>query len=296
MTTVDARYVEQYAEEGATMIPGAFAGAWARRLLAAHDRLCERAAAAAQPTARGHRMYSAGADEHRPALQYMASPDGGFSLRNAVFHDPDFAAWLRESPAAELVGRVTGARTVRFWFDLSFGKEGDRPEVATAWHTDIGSFSFLGDQLPSFWIALTDVPEDNAPMITLAGSHADKRQFRPVFGREEDPLPEGYAELAEIRRAVEAPGAPLRTWPMQAGDVLLIHPYCYHASLPRTHAAGRRLGFSSRWLGDDVRWVKRELTFDYPEDPRFRNVRQGEPAPDDGFPVLWRRPAAERAA
>ncbi|MCU0758982.1 MAG: phytanoyl-CoA dioxygenase family protein [Steroidobacteraceae bacterium] len=288
--------VATYREEGCTRIRGAFPREWVQRLLAAHERLVERCEAVAVVNpATGTRSARIGATERIPALQYTRSPSGAFGIRNAVFHDPDFAAWLWESPAAEIVARTIGSTRLQFWFDQTFCKAaGGAPESASAWHTDIGSFSFLGQHLPSFWIALTDVGPDDAPLQTVPGSHRDPRMFRPVFGREGVPLPPGYAELEEIVRAVRDPATPIRTWEVEAGDALMIHPFCWHASLPNTGRGGARIGFSSRWLGDDVTWQKREMTFDYPDDPRFRDVRQGEAAPLEGFPYVW--PRQSRAA
>lgn len=284
----DAETIAQYQTEGAAVVRGAFANGWADRLLAAHDRLCARADAVAKPDPTGTKRIARIAKDGAPSLDYVRTDDGAFSLRNAVFHDEDFAAWLTGSGVAELTGLMMGGASAHFWFDLSFGKEGDRPETATPWHTDIGSFSFYGQHLPSVWIALTDVPEDNAPMLTAARSVEDARMFRPVFGREGVALPEGYAELSDMSAALDAGRYPVKSWPMQAGDCLFIHPFCWHASLPRLAGAGRRIGFSSRWLGSDVVWAKREMTFDYPDDPRFARIAQDRPPPEDGFPALWR--------
>lgn len=289
---VSPKDVETYREEGATCIRGAFSAAWVARLRAAHERLVERCERSAiTDPARGLRTARIAGDARFPALMYNRSPAGTFGLRNAVFHDPDFAAWLWESDAAAIVAEVIGSSRLQFWFDQSFCKEGGSPESASAWHTDIGSFSFLGQHLPSFWIALTDVGPQDAPLQTVVGSHRDPRMFRPVFGREGVPLPPGYAELSEIHAVVARPSTLIRTWEVQAGDAMLIHPFCYHASLPHTSTSGSRIGFSSRWLGDDVTWQKREMTFDYPDDPRFADVRQGEPAPLGGFPRVWPRAA-----
>ena len=73
------------------------------------------------------------------------------------------------------------------------------------------------------------------------------------------------------------------------GDALVIHPFTYHASLPRNPGAGRRVAYSSRWLGDDVIWWKREMTFTYPDDRRFDKVEQGKAPPQSTFPIMWQR-------
>lgn len=281
--------IDTYRREGAARIDGAFVG-WVPRLLAAHDRLQARLEAAAVAGATGRAAKIAHADGF-PPLTYNHNHAGQFGIRNAVFFDDDFRDWMLNSPAADIVGQVIGARTLQFWWDQSFCKAANSmPEAATQWHTDAGSFSFVGEMLPSFWIAATDVGPDNAPLITVAGSHNDRRMFRPVFGKEHvKVLPPPYAELSELENIAKAPGAVIRTWTMAAGDCLVIHPRTYHASLAPVPGAGRRIGLTSRWLGDDIRWQLREMTFTYPDDKRFRNIVQDAPPPEAEFPIIWRR-------
>ena len=285
---VDPRDIQTYREEGATCVKGALRD-WVPRLLAAHDRMQERLEAIAADTPNG-RHAKIDHPEGFPPLTYSFGQGGHFGIRNAVFADPDFEAWRAESPAAHVIGQVIGARTLQFWWDQSFCKVADAPPgAATPWHTDAGSFSFVGEMLPSFWIAGTDVGPDSAPLLTVAGSHRDTRHFRPVFGREEvKVLPENYAELDEIHKVVSDPQTDIRTWTVEAGDCLVIHPRTYHASATPTPNAGRRIAFTSRWLGDDIRWNLREMTFEYPDDKRFDNIVQGAPPPEDAFPIVWR--------
>jgi hypothetical protein len=70
-----------------------------------------------------------------------------------------------------------GARHVRYWMDASFIKEGSSAESATPWHNDECTFPFRGEMMPSFWVALTDVPMENAPIVTLAGSNRDPWRY-----------------------------------------------------------------------------------------------------------------------
>ncbi len=287
---VSSEAIASYQQEGAVLIEGAFRQ-WVPRLLAAHDRLVEKLERVASdgPGGRTARINN---PPGCPPLTYNAQSGGMFGVRNAVFADSDFFEWMRDSPAAAIVGQVVGAKTVQFWWDQSFCKTADaRPEAATPWHTDSGSFSFVGNMLPSFWIAGTDVGPDNSPLLTVVGSHRDTRWFRPVFGKDDVKLlPENYAERTEILNVVAKPDTQIRTWTMRAGDCLVIHPYTYHASARPAPGAGRRIGLTSRWLGDDIRWKLRDMTFTYPDDPRFANIRQDQPPPTDAFPVLWRAP------
>lgn len=284
---VSAEIVETYRQEGAALIPGAFAD-WVPRLNSAHRRLEDQLAAISTKTASGRsaRIESPGGF---PPLSFNESADGHFGIRNAVFFDQEFQDWMENSCAASIVGQVTESSLVRFWWDQSFCKRSDStPRGATPWHTDSGSFSFTGQTLPSLWIAGTEVTKGNSPILTVAGSHRDQRWFRPVFGKEDvKVLPANYAELDELLEVVARPDTVIRCWPMQAGDCLLIHPHTYHASAEPVRGSGERIGFTSRWLGDDVVWHPRPMTFSYPDDRRFTNIRPGEPPPDDGFPIVW---------
>jgi len=286
--------IETYVREGATCVPGAFAD-WVDRLLAAYDRVaaqCDALMASGSggriaTLKNGSRSIFLDNPPGFPPLRRTRNPNGESSLRHVVWHDPDFAAWLTDSPAASIVAQVIGSTGVRFWWDQFFNKAGDNPAAATTWHHDIGSFSFYGMQLPSLWIALTDVDIDNAPLMTVVGSHLRTEvMYRPVTGAENVPLCEGYAELSDLHAIVEHKDTQIRTWTVRAGDALVIHPYTFHASLPRQGHAGRRVAYTSRWLGDDVVWRKRPMTFDYPDDPRCHGVVQDRPPPDSTFPVF----------
>ena len=207
-----------------------------------------------------------------------------------VWYDRTCADWLAHSPAADIVGQVIGAETLQFMWDQYFTKFGNDPSGITPWHHDIAAFSFYGMMLPSFWIALTDIDSDNAPLITAAGSHRRTHvMYRPLAGTEGTALPPGYAERAEMIDWIESHPESIRTWTVKAGDALVIHPFTYHASLPRSPNAGRRVAYTSRWLGNDVRWQKRAMTFDYPDDRRFDAVEMGKPPPESTFPIIWRR-------
>ncbi|MCC5868067.1 MAG: phytanoyl-CoA dioxygenase family protein [Gammaproteobacteria bacterium] len=284
---VSAEIVETYRQEGAVLVRGAFSD-WVPRLKAAHQRLETRLTAISTKTPAG---LSARIESPKgfPPLTFNESADGHFGIRNAAFFDEDFQDWMNNSCAASIVGQVTESRFVRFWWDQSFCKRSDAtPKGATPWHTDSGSFSFTGQALPSLWIAGTEVTKDNSPILTVAGSHRDQRWFRPVFGKEHVKiLPDNYAELDELLEVVARPDTVIRCWPMLAGDCLLIHPHTYHASAEPVRGSGERIGFTSRWLGDDVVWKPREMTFSYPDDCRFTNIVPGEPPPDADFPIVW---------
>ncbi len=281
MFPVTEEHVRTYAEEGAVLVPGAFSTEWVERLAGAIDRIVARV------RREGVEVF-AGSTTQNPLS--MDDRDGAVVLRNLMHHAPEFDEWLRHSEAARIVGTVIGADHVRFWMDASFLKEGHHSGTATPWHNDVCTFPFWGEHMPSFWVALTDVPEDNAPMRTLTGSHRDPFRYHSPLSRQDIPTPRGYRPWAELLARVEAQGAPIRVWPARAGDAMLIHPKTIHSSLPRRSAApGRRLAFTTRWLGSDVTWDPDDLAVRIPSLDNHPLMRRGCPPPEELFPVLWSR-------
>ncbi len=282
-------HVAQYREEGCTRVEGAFSAEWVDRLRGAVAR-CRAALEAGAP------LPAVGSVGPRNPPSLHRTGSGGVQLRNCMAADRAFLDWLAESPAAELVGRLTGARHVRFWMDATFIKEGSDAETATPWHNDVCTFPFTGEQQPSLWVALTDVDEDNAPMLTLAGSSRDRWRYHSPLSRQDLTL-EGYRPWRELLERVAAPDADIRVWPARAGDALLIHPRTIHAS--RAQAPGRagpRMAFTTRWLGSDVIWAPDALSVTVSGLSDHPAMVPGAPPPESLFPILWRAEAAGRPA
>ena len=199
--------------------------------------------------------------------------------------------WLHHSIAGELVARLMRSRSVRFWMDATFVKDGSSAESATPWHNDECTFPFRGEMMPSFWVALTDVTMDNAPIVTLRGSNRDPWRYHSPMSNPEAFEVE-HIPWSHLERRVTRTDAPKDIWPCRAGDVLLIHPKTIHASLPRTaQDRGRRIALTTRWLGDDVRWAPNSLSIRIPSLQASGMMRFGEPPPAELFPVIWPRSA-----
>ena len=283
---VARHHVEQYAEEGATLVQGAFEERWVAELLEAIDAVLE------QARSPGFAELASANRTQNPVS--MQERDGDVIIRNIRHHSPAFHRWIEQSGAPALVGETIGADDVRFWMDATFLKEGTAPATATPWHNDGCTFPFKGGMAPSLWIALTDVEPDNAPIVTVAGTHLDPWNYRSPLSPQDVPLPAGYREWPELLAQADNPGDRLRVWPARAGDAMLIHPKLLHASLPRTSTRpGRRVAFTTRWLGSDMRWNPDPLSVRISTLEGNPLMRPGEPPPEELFPVLWRR---ERAA
>jgi ectoine hydroxylase-related dioxygenase (phytanoyl-CoA dioxygenase family) len=278
--SVTAAHIAQYAEEGCTRVEGVFDAHWVARLRDAIERIEARFSRGETPP-----LVADPPTQNPPSIHRTGA--GGVQLRNCMFADRVLLDWLTASPAAETVGTLMQAQSVRFWMDATFIKTGDDPDSATPWHNDVCTFPFVGEHLPSFWVALTDVARDNAPMMTLAGSNRDPHRYHSPLSRQDMRLP-GYRPWAELIARTEDPDADIRIWEARAGDILLIHPKTIHASLPRAAGLpGKRIAFTTRWIGSDVVWSPDAFSASIPRLSDNPLMRDGEPPPETLFPILW---------
>lgn len=283
--TVTQAHIDQYREEGATLVKGAFDAGWTAEL--EEDILSIRAVFARGGTP---------PPVVETASQNPPSADdklyGGTELRNIAPCSRAIQRWIRESPAAGYVAALTGATTVRFWMDSTFIKEPETGQEATPWHTDGSTYPMWGEQMPTLWLALTDVPEDNAPMLTVAGSHKLPHRFHSGLSRQDVEVP-GYRPWSELIETANAPDADVRLWAAERGDMLLMHPQMIHASRRRESGApGRRIGLSTRWIGSDVVWRPDAYAVSIPRISGHPDTRHGEPPPEAVFPIVYRAEGA----
>lgn len=280
---VTQAHIDEYAAEGCTRVEGVFDARWVQRLRDAVERVEAVFDADLQPD-----LLVEPPTQNPPSIHRTG--EGGVQLRNCMSADRAFLDWLADSPAAETVGLIMGADSVRFWMDATFIKRGGDAGSATPWHNDVCTFPFVGEHLPSFWVALTDVEPDNAPMLTLAESNRDAHRYHSPLSRDDMTLP-GYRPWDELVARTQAADADVREWPARAGDVLLIHPKTIHAS--RAGASGKtRIAFTTRWIGSDVVWQPDALSAQIPRLSDNPAMRVGEPPPESLFPVLWQREPA----
>jgi hypothetical protein len=268
--TVPQALIDTYQREGAVLIPNPFESFWVDGMIDEFWKII--------------RNWEAGSKDYPVGK----NPSGSFGIQNVILRNAFYKRWALESGVLDIVGQVLQTETVRFYFDNFFCKEGDKPEAATPLHHDVAAFGFKGTKLPSFWLALTDVDEDNAPLITYAGTQKQTAWMwrSPAQIKGKFPLLPGYKEPEGIPAWLADGGYERKVWTAKKGDVIMVNPYTIHGSLPRAGGPGVRIGFSSRWLGDDVRW-KGDLYNEVEESCHEPRLGFGSAPEDEVFPVLW---------
>lgn len=268
---VTQEMIETYRRDGAVCVPGAVSKAWTKKLKDQFEEIRKKGV------------------EDLPGVVLMENGDGRVGFGFACRVDPVYQDWTWNSGVAELVAKVIESETARFWFDALFYKNGVEPRTATPWHHDITSFSFKGNKIPSLWIALTDVDEDSAPLVTLPGSHKEQDvQYRPPPCDPNIPLPPKHVERDGLEKRVNAIPEQLKVWTVKEGDAIILHPWLVHASYPHGKEDSPRLGFSTRWLGDDTVFAptglsEKDALLSMYEDP----IKVGEPPRGPAYPEIY---------
>jgi ectoine hydroxylase-related dioxygenase (phytanoyl-CoA dioxygenase family) len=196
---------------------------------------------------------------------------------------PEFAAIMRDSPAAEAAAALMRSQTAQIFHDHVLVKE---PGTAkpTPWHQDAPYYFVEGEQVVSFWVPVDPVRE--ASLRLIAGSHKWDKMVLPVRWLAEDkfydtgdylPVPDPDAEPGKYR---------VLEWPLEPGDAVAFHFRTVHGARGN-FTATRRRAFAMRYLGDDARYITRPGR----TSPPFpgHDMQDGQRLREDWFPVVWPR-------
>lgn len=263
-----------YARDGVVCLRGLFGPEWTDRLRAAVER----------------NMRDPG-PWHRGITK--AGQPGNFYYDSMMWRfDADFRAFALESPAAEIAGRLMGAKATRFFYDQLFIKEPGTIDPMP-WHHDLPYWPFRGEQVCSVWLAIEDVSREGSGVEFVAGSHRWGKWYLPKLPYSDndkfDTL--GLEPCPDFGERRGEAGLRFLTWDMKAGDCLAFSALTVHGSGGNTAMAHRRAALSTRWLGDDAVWDPRPATATYYYEPDGTGLAPGAPAGGTHFPQVWRRPS-----
>ncbi len=272
-----AAYADFYEQHGAVRLPGLISSDLVTKVLAAIDD----AAAAFGPGRAPGKAMSFGRGEGRMTIRYMWR------------ENPFIKDFLFREALAEPLARVTRCKELRFWFDLTFiheaAGEGEIGE-GTGWHHDIPAFGFKGEKLPSLWMAMTPSTAANSRLEFIDGSHKSVPGFFRTPTAPVDPA-DGMLTIPDYDELVKQGREKILTWDCAPGDAIVIHPYTIHGAKGNTgsKAHGRRVAITTRWLGDDVRWLPNDpKAKQFLSDPSEKPLPIGARPAGENFPLIWK--------
>lgn len=261
-----------YERDGVVCIRGVFAPERVAALLALWDRvIADREKHGLEPTSKERRRVTPGA----------------FAIKHLSRLVPDFQPFVRDTPVPALVGALTGAESVGFYWDQIFVKE-PGTQGRTPWHHDAAGHPFQGEQIVGVWMPLTPVTPENG-LECLGGSHRFGEVFWPATANgDHTPPPPGRRRCPDFEERRGDPSLNFLGWTMDAGDALFIHPRTLHFSRGNTTADRRRVAYATWWHGDDVVWDARLEGETGPPGIDFAAMPRGQRPGGDAFPILWR--------
>lgn len=202
---------------------------------------------------------------------------------------PTFTDFVRNSPAAEIAGNIMRSSQVQVFHDHILVKEPGTSKP-TPWHQDLPYYCVDGQQTASYWIPLDPVTKSNTLGVVL-GSHLWRKPVRPkswasnkdFYGQTDGVTGESvYMDMPDIDNGEYQ----ILTPEMQPGDAVVFDFRTVHGA-SGNQGINRRRAFSTRFIGDDVRFIERNGRTS-PPFPGI-NLKTGDRMREDWFPVVWRK-------
>jgi ectoine hydroxylase-related dioxygenase (phytanoyl-CoA dioxygenase family) len=261
---VTSAEIETYDRDGVVCLRGLFGAAWI-------DFLRDAVEAA---------MSAPGND----AEEYAGNGNGRFFGDLDLWkRRPAFRDYAFHSPCAEIAGAVMGSEKINLFYDQLLVKEPLTSE-RTPWHQDQPYWAVEGRQVCSIWLPLDVIPQETCVEF-VKGSHRWGAHCPRHFSDHTPYRDTGLPELPDIetRRAEYD----IVRWALEPGDCLIFQAMIVHGAAGNASVKHRRRALSTRWTGDDARFVRRSGEVAIPRiDP---GLASGAIMDSEAFPVIWRR-------
>ncbi len=265
----DPSDIETFQRDGVVVLPGVFAD-WVDTLLAGQTRNIEnpdgfRFPCESNPTGAPGRFFDS-----------YCNWDLISEYRDYVTH----------SYAASMAGQFTRSTAIQFFHEHAFFKE-PGTQSATPWHQDLSYYCIDGAQTVSVYVAL-DSADAEVAVRFVKGSHKWGKLYRPRVFMDGG---EFNTEDSEMESVPDIAGNPddydILATSLEPGDTILFDFRTLHGTTDAL-LKSRRRAFSTRWIGDDVRYCVRPGETSPPL-PDSVGVKAGDAMPADWFPVMWRK-------
>jgi ectoine hydroxylase-related dioxygenase (phytanoyl-CoA dioxygenase family) len=266
--SVPAECIDAFAELGVGYLPGAFVD-WVDPLREGLERMMRSPNDFAFP--------NESADEAEPGRFFDA-----YCNWQRV---PEFLMYAMTSSAAAIAAQCMQSPTAQLFHEHVFAKEVGT-EKKTPWHHDLSYYCVDGRQTASVYVALDDTDEETAVRF-LGGSHRDGNTYTPRRFRSGVDYPQEDDSMVPAPADEKDSRYPVISRSLVAGDAIVFDFRTLHGTTD-ARINSRRRAFSTRWLGEDVRYIERPGITSPPLGDL--GVRDGEPMPEHLFPTLWTTP------
>jgi ectoine hydroxylase-related dioxygenase (phytanoyl-CoA dioxygenase family) len=300
---IQAIHQQTYERDGVVLIKGAFDADWINLLLTAWKRIQAMSPADLydlppdflEIDANLKAEIASNRSEDADRRKVYTEQGAGFvRCKYMRWWVSEFRKFSLESPAAEVIGRVIGSDTVRFFIDAMFMKE-PNCETQTYWHSDESAWPVRGSHVPTMWMPLLPVSAELSSLEYVAGSHTQDFGQEPwpnTFNAKMLGQPNDRATFYDWEQRRGDPDVRFMAYDMEPGDVVILHPRMYHGAGANAHPTQSRIAFSTRWFGDDVVWDPRPECINAPGMP-FEQMTPGQPVTEESiFPVVWKNPSS----
>ena len=193
----------------------------------------------------------------------------------------EFKDCLFNSPGAQIVAEATNSKSTQIFHEHIFIKDpGTHKE--TPWHQDMPYYCVDGNDTGSYWIPLDEINKENTLKLIL-GSHKWPKLVQPTKWSNDKPWYKNKTDFMEMPN-LESLNNEIMIPDLKLGDAILFNFKTIHGA-SGNNSKDRRRAFSMRFIGDDVKFIKRSGE----TSPPFKgiNLKNGEKMRKDWFPVVW---------
>lgn len=262
MTKISKKNINEFKENGATLIPG---------------------------------LFTKWLPDIKKGIEYNLMHPGKYAAENTRenqsgrFFD-DYCNWTRISEFEKIMScpdvissaaKLMGSASVQFFHDHVLYKSAGS-ETDTPWHQDEPYYFTKGNQNVSFWIPVDNIKESSLRIIS--GSH---KWHKPVLPTKWLTGKDFYKSSNEYNPVPNPDINPdkyeILEWKMNPGDAIAFNFKSVHGARANKSDTQRRV-LSLRYVGDDVRYIDRkEVT-----SPPFpgHNMNNGDKLRADWFPIF----------
>ena len=260
--------IEQFQQDGVVLLKGAFFD-WVNTLRAGLQRNLDNPQQFAFPC------------ESNP----LGKPGSFFDSYCNWQLIPEYLDFVSHSCAASMAGLFMGGTHAQFFHEHAFIKTAGT-QHATPWHQDLPYYCVDGTRTASIYVSLDHADADVAVRF-VKGSHRWNKLFYPrVFldgdDFENSRLDPGMESVPDIDANPD--DYDIASWSLQPGDAIIFDFRTLHGTGDAEIRSQRR-AFSTRWMGDDVRYCERigETS------PPYSNhgMQPSDRMREDWFPLLW---------